>query len=60
VTEDTFTFHEFFHHNGERSVIDFVFISNGFKAETYHVIQDKINGTFPSDHCPVIAEVSFI
>lgn len=59
VTEDNFTFHEFFHHNGERSVIDFVFISKGFKAETYHVIQDKVNGVFPSDHCPVITEISF-
>ena len=57
VTEDTFTFHEFFHHNGERSVIDFVFITEGFKALVYHVIQDKINGAFPSDHCPVLAEI---
>lgn len=59
VTEDTFTFHEFFHHNGERSVIDFVFITEGFKALVYHVVQDKINGAFPSDHCPVLAEIDF-
>lgn len=59
VTEDTFTFHEFFHHNGERSVIDFVFVNKGFKADTYKVIQDKIDGAFPSDHCPVMAEIDF-
>lgn len=59
VTEDTFTFHEFFHHNGERSVIDFIFINDGFDAAVYHVIQDKIDGAFPSDHCPVIADIDF-
>ncbi len=58
-TEDTFTFHEFFERDNERSIIDFIFIANGFKAQTYHVIQDKIEGRYPSDHCPVIGDIDF-
>lgn len=56
-TENEYTFHSFFHHNCDSDVIDFVFVNKGFEALKYHVCQDKFDGHYPSDHCPVITEI---
>ena len=57
-TENYPTFHPYFHHNEPEDVIDFIFISDGFNAKSYRVIKDKPNGAFPSDHCPIMSEIS--
>ncbi len=57
-TENYPTFHPYFHHNEPEDVIDFIFISDGFTAKSYRVIKDKPNGAFPSDHCPIMSEIS--
>lgn len=37
--------------------IDFVFTTKGTKALTYKIIRDCIDGIYPSDHYPVVADV---
>ncbi len=37
--------------------IDFVFATKGTKADTYKIIRDCIDGIYPSDHYPVMADV---
>ncbi len=37
--------------------IDFVFATKGTKALTYKIIRDSIDGIYPSDHYPVVADV---
>ena len=56
-TESEYTFHPYFHHDGPNDIIDFIFVTDGFEVCSYHVITDKVDGAFPSDHCPVIAEL---
>lgn len=41
------------------SVIDHIFISKDFTATKWGVLTDSYQGKFPSDHFPVVAEVSF-
>jgi endonuclease/exonuclease/phosphatase family metal-dependent hydrolase len=44
-------------HNDER--IDHLFLSPAFKVNTYHMVMDKYDGgKFPSDHFPIIIQVS--
>lgn len=37
--------------------IDFIFTAFGFQAVNYHVIREKREGRYASDHFPVIAEI---
>lgn len=37
--------------------IDFIFVKNGFKPVSFRTVTDLIDGKFPSDHYPVIAEL---
>lgn len=39
--------------------IDFVFVTDGIKVNKYGVLTDSRNGRFPSDHCPVVVDVTF-
>lgn len=55
-TESFPTYHESFE-CGDGDIIDFVFVNKGFNARSYHVVRDKVNGFFPSDHCPVVVEI---
>jgi endonuclease/exonuclease/phosphatase family metal-dependent hydrolase len=57
VLENTYTFHPFFHHNGPHDIIDFIFVTDGFKVNNYHVADDKLHGAYPSDHSPVIVDI---
>lgn len=56
-TEDKNTFHDFYERKNICAVIDFVFISDGFRAKSYHVADDRPEGRWPSDHDPVVVEL---
>lgn len=43
----------------EGSVIDFIMVSPEINVKTYTVEKTKINGEYPSDHYPVVAEIDF-
>ena len=39
--------------------IDYIFVVDPMRVNTYKVINDKPNGRYTSDHFPVMAEVEF-
>lgn len=41
------------------AIIDHVFVSQHFKANQWGLLTDTYNGKYPSDHFPVLAEISF-
>lgn len=41
-------------------VIDHIFITAHFKANTWAILTDTYNGKYPSDHFPVISELDFM
>jgi endonuclease/exonuclease/phosphatase family metal-dependent hydrolase len=43
----------------ERELIDYIFVSQDIKVERYGVLAEKDGQYFLSDHCPVLAEISF-
>lgn len=56
VTDDQVTFHDY----GEKAeLIDFVFVSDDVKPLVYHVVDDKINDTFLSDHYGIYVDLNF-
>ncbi|MBN1588978.1 MAG: endonuclease/exonuclease/phosphatase family protein [Pirellulales bacterium] len=54
--EDAGTFHGF---TGKTSAakIDYVFVSLGVRVRSAAILHNNIDGRYPSDHCPVEAEV---
>lgn len=40
-----------------RGAIDFIFVSKEVEAETYKIIRNTIEGIYPSDHFPIIADI---
>lgn len=38
--------------------IDYIFISSSIEVHRHRTIDKKVNGRFPSDHLPVVAELS--
>lgn len=42
-----------------KEIIDHIFISKPFKVLRYGVLTDTYHGKFPSDHFPILAELSF-
>lgn len=51
-----------FHKYGKKEdkgqgAIDFIFTSKGVKADTYKVIRNTVDGMYPSDHYPIVADV---
>ncbi len=40
-----------------RGAIDFIFISKGLEAETYKIIRNTVEGIYPSDHFPIVADI---
>ncbi len=51
-----------FHNYGKKEdkgqgAIDFIFTSKGVKADTYKVIRNMVEGMYPSDHYPIVADV---
>lgn len=54
VTEDKNTFHDY----GERDMkIDFIFVSDDVTPLVYHVIDDKVNDTYLSDHYGIYVDL---
>jgi len=43
----------------ERGIIDHVFVSDQFKALRWGLLTDTYRGRFPSDHFPVLVELSY-
>ncbi len=54
-TENKITFNGF--DNCPAEIIDYVLVSPHFEVETYKVMDDKIDGKYPSDHYPVYADL---
>ncbi len=56
ITEDKITFHDY----GERSeIIDFIFVSDDVTPLVYHVIDDKVNDAYLSDHYGIYVDLKF-
>jgi len=41
----------------DESRIDYVFTSDHFRVLSHHILDDRYDGRFPSDHLPVLAEI---
>lgn len=37
--------------------IDFIFTTNGMEVDTYKIIRNTVQGMYPSDHYPIVADV---
>ncbi len=51
-----------FHNYGEirddaAGPIDYVFVTDTVRAEEYKIIRNKVNGMYPSDHYPIMADL---
>ena len=42
-----------------KNIIDHIFVTKDFKVSRWGVLTDTYHGKFPSDHFPVLAEISF-
>lgn len=40
-----------------RGAIDFIFVSEGIEVETYKIIRNTVQGIYPSDHFPIVADI---
>ena len=58
-TDHANTFHGYTSGAEGYSLIDYVFVKNGVKVKSVRVNRKKLDGQYPSDHFPVIAEISF-
>lgn len=53
------TFHNFGRlAENERPLIDYIFVSKQIKVQDYVVLPDTLNGTFVSDHKPVLSKIT--
>ena len=41
----------------EDGAIDFIFTTKGMKVDTYKIIRNTVEGMYPSDHYPIVADV---
>lgn len=41
----------------KKETIDYIFVKNALKVMQHGVLEDKLNGRYPSDHSPVVADV---
>jgi len=57
-TDMSNTYHGFDTGTEGYSTIDYVFIKGDIKVKSFKVIKKKIDGHFPSDHWPVVAEIA--
>ncbi len=53
------SFNSFQLNNPSKDVIDHIFISPRFKVKRYGILTDTYHGKYPSDHYPVLAELSY-
>lgn len=43
----------------EGMIIDYIFINEAVDVQFHHILTDQKDGRYPSDHLPVVAEISF-
>jgi endonuclease/exonuclease/phosphatase family metal-dependent hydrolase len=55
---NTGSFNAFKQKNPSKDVIDHIFVSKRFKVKRYGILTDTYHGKYPSDHYPVLAELS--
>jgi endonuclease/exonuclease/phosphatase family metal-dependent hydrolase len=53
------SFNGFRAYNPAKEIIDHIFITSQFKVKRYGILTDTYHGKFPSDHFPVLAELTF-
>jgi endonuclease/exonuclease/phosphatase family metal-dependent hydrolase len=53
------SFNSFRVNNASNDIIDHIFISDHFKVSRYGILTDTYHGRFPSDHYPVLVELSW-
>jgi endonuclease/exonuclease/phosphatase family metal-dependent hydrolase len=53
------TFNGFNINNNHEGRIDHIFLGKGFTVRRYGILTNTYNGRYPSDHFPVMAEVSY-
>jgi endonuclease/exonuclease/phosphatase family metal-dependent hydrolase len=53
------SFNSFRIFNPSNELIDHVFTTSAFKVKRYGILTDSYHGHFPSDHFPVLAELTF-
>ncbi len=54
-----YTFNGFDHERREGMIIDYIFVNEALNVYQHHIINDEKAGRYPSDHFPVITEISF-
>lgn len=40
-----------------KGAIDFIFVSKGIEAQNYKIIRNTVEGIYPSDHFPIVADI---
>jgi endonuclease/exonuclease/phosphatase family metal-dependent hydrolase len=58
VYRNTGSFNSFKWDNPSKDVIDHIFLTKGFKVKRYGILTDTYHGKYPSDHYPVLAELT--
>lgn len=56
----TASFNDWVTLRADESRIDYVFVSSGIRVLTHHILDDRYDGRFPSDHLPVLAGILFV
>jgi len=51
------TFNDFGNSMEEGNKIDYIFIKNNIDVNSHFIINDKLDGRYPSDHMPLLAEI---
>lgn len=54
-----YTFNGFTDEKQNGMIIDYIFVNQVLNVHQHHIINDKKSGRYPSDHFPVVTEISF-
>ncbi len=57
ISDDGVTYNAFGEYDG--AIIDFIMVSPEISVKKYTVVNELLNGEYPSDHFPVTAEIEF-
>lgn len=57
ISDDGVTYNAFGEYDG--AIIDFIMVSPEISVKKYSVVNEILNGEYPSDHFPVTAEIDF-
>ena len=57
-SDDGITFHDYGRTTDEfTGPIDYIFVSDNLKVETYKIIRNKAKNMYPSDHYPIVSDI---